>query len=207
MPTLQERLAVDGLACGPISGTPPHAPAFAPVTGGRGLWRANPLAPRPPSWRTGMSPFVPQPPEPFKLVAPDLIGAPWAVPRDMRTEQLAPWALGTQHMWGAHHQLLWSQSPRRAGCGHLLFAFSPGFVTGSNRAALQRALRPVGLATIWKMEYGAQKAAGRRGAQRAWKGPEANPCKPSLQAQRASSSVRCTGAGFHHKALITKAND
>lgn len=55
-----------------------------------------------------MPPFVPQPPEPFKLVAPDLIGAPWAVPRDMRTEQLAPWALGTQHMWGAHHQLLWS---------------------------------------------------------------------------------------------------
>lgn len=55
-----------------------------------------------------MPTFVPQPPEPFKLVAPDLIGAPWAVPRDVRTEQLALWVLSTQHMWGAHRQLLWS---------------------------------------------------------------------------------------------------
>lgn len=98
-------------------------------------------------------------------------------------------------------------SPLRAGCGHLLYAFSPGFVTvslavaRSDRDALQRALRPVGSATIQRMEYGAQEAAGGVGHSRP--GRDQKPTPAGLARRpRGSPVVR----GVHQPALMTKAN-
>lgn len=74
-------------------------------------------------------------------------------------------------------------------------------VARSDRAAVLRALRPVGSATIQRMECGAQEAAGGLG--HSMPGRDQQPTPAGLARRpRASPAVR----GVHQPALITKAN-
>lgn len=212
MLVLQQQLAVDGLACGLILGHfSPHPCLCTSDKVGRGSGQPLILAP-------GAQATIMEDRHSSLCVRSHLSPSSWWHWTSLVPLGQCPWMhLHSSWLWGP--RVLSTRgmptisspgltSPLRAGCGHLLDGFSPGFVTvslavaRSDRAALQRALRPAGSATIQRMECGAQEAAGGVGHSMPGRDQKPTPAGPARR-PRGSPVVR----GVHQPALITKANN